>query len=279
MLNGKEVPAQFRVTGLWRPDQSIRWLLVDFQTDINANEKQRYQLEYGPAVKREASPACPVLIAQDDGRYTIDTGQAVFRVSKRVFSLFDEVTLAGGTVLVGPSAEGAARFAAEIKGFQANVTRPVSLPSNKGSSHLIYATNLGGNEIEDYTLRFDTDSEYALAGAKSGAAGRGTFGQDFVNSDGKLSIPKDAWLAYARPKAGDAYTFRAVPRSASAASEGVFDTAIIESRPLRSVIRVKGSFGLAIAAAMEYRLTGDAKYLALARTCFWDRRPRRWTRD
>ena len=41
MRDGAEIPAQFRATGLWRPDESIRWLLVDFQADIDANATQR----------------------------------------------------------------------------------------------------------------------------------------------------------------------------------------------------------------------------------------------
>jgi len=45
--DGKEIPAQFRATGLWRPDESIRWLLVDFRADIDANSHQTYTLEYG----------------------------------------------------------------------------------------------------------------------------------------------------------------------------------------------------------------------------------------
>ena len=91
-----------------------------------------------------------------------------------------------------------------------------------------------------------------LTGAKTGPVGKGAYHKDFTSTDGRLSIPEDAWLVYAQPKAGDVFTFRAIPEGASAASEAVFDTAVIESGPLRSVIRVKGSFGPATAAAMEY---------------------------
>jgi hypothetical protein len=252
LRDGKEIAAQFRVTGLWLPKGSVRWLLVDFQTDIRANETQRYVMEYGPGVRREASPASAVRVAQDDAGYTVDTGAAVFRISRKVFSLFDEVKLADTAVLVAPPAQGAVRFGAQIRRFQPNVTRPVAAAGNQGASHLIYAKNRACKAIEDYTLRFRTDVEYELTGLHSGAVGNGFYGRDFVSTDGKLSIPGDAWLAYARPKPGDVYEFCAVPQGASAVSEGVLETALIEHGPLRSVICVKGAFGQATAAAMEY---------------------------
>jgi len=252
LRDGKEVPAQFRATGRWLPQGSIRWVLVDFQTDIRANEKQRYVLEYGPGIRRQASPVSAVRISEDDTRYTIDTGATVFRISKRKFTLFEGVSLAGGAVLVAPPAKDGARCGARITRLQPNVTRPIPAAHNKGSSHLVYAKNVGCKETEDYTLAFRTDLEYELTGLKSGPVGKGSYGKDFVSADGRLSIPKDAWLEYARPKAGDAYTFRAIPQDASADAETVFETAVVESGPMRSVIRVKGAFGPHAAAAMEY---------------------------
>ena len=35
LRDGQEVPAQFRAAGLWRPEESIRWLLVDLRTDLS----------------------------------------------------------------------------------------------------------------------------------------------------------------------------------------------------------------------------------------------------
>lgn len=252
LRDGNEVPAQFRVTGRWLPKGGVRWILVDFQTDIRASETQRYRLEYGPGVKQAVAPPNSVRITQDDAGYRVDPGVAQFRISKSVFSLFDEVKLADGTVLIGLPAGGTARFGAEIKRFQPNVTRPIPSPDNRGAGHLIYAKNLGGKETEDYALRFASDSEYELTGSKSGRVGKGTYRKDFVSADGTLSIPADAWLEYARPKAGDVFTFRAIPAGASVTSEGVLDTAIVETGPMRGVIRVRGSLGLAAAAAMEY---------------------------
>ena len=149
-------------TGLWLPKDTIRWVLVDYQTDIRANEKQRYALQYGPDSKRKAGPASTIHIAQSDACFAVDTGAAVFRISKSVFSLFEEVRLADGTVLVAPPAKSNTPLRAAIKRFQANVTRRIPVAANKGAGHLIYAKNTGRKEIEDYTLRFTSDAEYRV---------------------------------------------------------------------------------------------------------------------
>ena len=100
LRDGSEVPAQFRATGLWRPEASIRWLLVDFQTDIAANAQQTYTLEYGDGISATAKPAAAVRIEESDDAYTVDTGAARFRISRKVFDLFHEVRLADGTIIV-----------------------------------------------------------------------------------------------------------------------------------------------------------------------------------
>ena len=45
---GVEVAAQFRVLGEW-PDGSTKWILVDFQGDIEAGEEAVYVLKAGAA--------------------------------------------------------------------------------------------------------------------------------------------------------------------------------------------------------------------------------------
>jgi hypothetical protein len=49
--DGKELPLQTEVLSRW-PDGTIRWLLVDFQVDLAANESQEFALRYGLAVRR-----------------------------------------------------------------------------------------------------------------------------------------------------------------------------------------------------------------------------------
>ena len=249
---GKEVPAQFRATGLWRPHESIRWLLVDFQADLAAKQTGQYTLQFGPGVSTTLRPRHAVRIDEDDQGYTIDTGAAVFRLSKRAFSLFEEVRLAEGGVVVARPAPGEARHGAVVRGLRAMATCPVPHPANRGRSHLIYVQPATQANPDDYTLRFVSDRQYEVRGAKSGAVGKGEYLKDFTSDDGRLAIPRDAWLQYAWPKQGDQYTFRTIPQGASAVSEGVSQTAVLERGPLRSVIRVQGSFGPVGAAALEF---------------------------
>jgi len=248
---GREVPAQFRGTGRWWPGESIRWLLVDFQTDIDAGETQKYVLEYGQGIRRQARPGAAIRIVQEDDVYVVDTGAATFRISRKGFNLFEEVVLADGTVLVArPAGRGKGRGAV-LRGLKPTVTRAIPAPANQGDSHLIYVQNSGGQGQEDYRLRFVTDGDYEVIGAESGAVGRGRYREEFTSADGRITIPADAWLIDAQPRGGDVYTFRAVGDGGEIWSEGIFETEVVETGLLRSVVRVKGSFGPASAPVLE----------------------------
>ena len=54
MLSGKEVPGQFTATARW-PDGSVSALDADFNASLGPGEESVFQLEYGPAVKAEAT--------------------------------------------------------------------------------------------------------------------------------------------------------------------------------------------------------------------------------
>lgn len=250
--DGHEVPAQFRTTGLWRPETSVRWLLVDLQTDIAAGGEQSYQLEYGNGVLARAKPAAAVHIDENDDAYTVETAAARFCISKTVFDLFHEVRLADGAVVVSQPDAAQSRYGAVVRGLKPMVTRAVPARANKGRSHLIYVACSPQAGLEDYTLRFTSAREYEVTGAKSGRVGHGAYQQDFSSTDGVVSIPGDAWLPYAYPAEGDVYTFRTIPAGHSAASQSVREAAILERGPLRSVIRLKGFLGSAEAPVLEY---------------------------
>src|SRR5262245_482986 len=51
--DGREVPLQAEALSRWS-DGSVRWLLLDFQVDLKASEKQHLTLRYGPGTKRAA---------------------------------------------------------------------------------------------------------------------------------------------------------------------------------------------------------------------------------
>ena len=251
LREGREVPAQFRAAGRWQPDESIRWLLVDLQADIRAGEEQDYALEYGEDIECLARPEVAIHIVQQGDAYSVDTGAAIFRISRTEFTLFDEVRLANGATAVSRPAAGPQQRGAVLRGLEPTITRAIPAPTNRGNSHLIYVRNLSGWGQEDYRLRFVTDGDYEVVSDRGGMVGRGSFRRDFKSDDGRIAIPADAWLNEAKPKKGDAYTFRTVNGEEDLWSEGIFETAVVESGPLRSIVRVKGSFGPAAAPLLE----------------------------
>ena len=252
MQGGKEIPAQFRAVGLWRPASSVRWLLVDCRATLKGGARQQLVLEYGPDVTGRARPASAVRVGESPAAYTVSTGAARFRLNRKQFTLFDEVRLADGTVLVAPPGRKDAPRGALLKGLRQTVTRPLPAAANRGRAHLITVRRADKAPQEDYTLRFVTDRRFELAGKRSGAVGRGEYLKNFASKDGAITIPADAWLQYAYPKSGDVYTFRSLPDGTTAASEAITQSTVLERGPLRTVIRMKGTLGPASAPAMEF---------------------------
>ena len=251
LLDGKEVPAQFRVAGRWLPDTSIKWLLVDLQATLKANETKTYTLEYGPGVTAAAKPAAVVKINEAGGEYVVTTGAATFHVRKSgPFNLFERVELKGNAELVASRPRG--YQGAEVRKLRKMVTRAIPGAKNTGRSHLVTVLSTDAATLEDYTLTFLTDQEYEVVGAKTGNQGRGAYRKNFTSQNRLISIPGNQWLPYARPKKGDTYTFRTIPAGSSFKSEGVFGTKVLEAGPLRSVVQIKGCFGPTTAPAMEF---------------------------
>jgi len=79
------VPSQMRVLARWwAGDNSIRWLLVDFQTDIGAKEQQGFVLT--DARLPAAQPPARLTVDQTDDAITITTGPARFVVPRRGYT-------------------------------------------------------------------------------------------------------------------------------------------------------------------------------------------------
>jgi len=89
----REAPSQLRVLAVW-PDGSVKWLLVDFQADVQSNRQAIYRLDYGRDVAHTKSPS-PLRVSEDRNAIKVDTGALKFNVSKKRFTLFENVTLAG----------------------------------------------------------------------------------------------------------------------------------------------------------------------------------------
>ena len=88
---GSAIPAQFLQTAEW-DDGSVKWVLVDFQADVAANQSSRYVLEYGAKIQ-VTSPKTSLRVSDERQRVAVDTGAVRFVVSKSNFGLFDEVRL------------------------------------------------------------------------------------------------------------------------------------------------------------------------------------------
>ncbi|MHC4716084.1 MAG: exo-rhamnogalacturonan lyase family protein [Planctomycetota bacterium] len=68
---GRNVPVQGFATAFW-PEGTVKFLCVDFLTDLAAGQVRTYRLEYGTAVAPAAGEA--VEVAEADGAVTVDTG-------------------------------------------------------------------------------------------------------------------------------------------------------------------------------------------------------------
>ncbi len=82
-LTGQAVPAQFTVTSRWNGPPSdttkfVKWVLVDFQTDVAASGRRTFTLRQGAT---NPSPVDPVTISTAGTTVTIDTGPAQFDLS------------------------------------------------------------------------------------------------------------------------------------------------------------------------------------------------------
>ena len=88
---GTEIPCQARVLGRWL-DGSVKWILLDFQTDVSARGEATFELSYGPEVTR-APVEQGIRIEETEEAIRVDTGALKFDVGVRTFALFQDVTL------------------------------------------------------------------------------------------------------------------------------------------------------------------------------------------
>ncbi|NMA45402.1 MAG: hypothetical protein GX945_02455 [Lentisphaerae bacterium] len=84
--DGSEAPAQFAVMGLW-PDQSLKWVLVQFNAPIAANERQLWRLEYGHAVRAHAQRPTQLLLKNTPENAVISNGLIQIVVNKERFGV------------------------------------------------------------------------------------------------------------------------------------------------------------------------------------------------
>ena len=96
--------AQFKALGAW-PNGNVRWVVIDTLASLNAGQTNHSLVlrDGGSGNFGGAS-----LAVEDPDYITVDTGSATFRIRRRNFNFFDQVTV-GGSVLVMPGNPGCLR--------------------------------------------------------------------------------------------------------------------------------------------------------------------------
>ena len=84
---GNPMALQHRTTATWR-DGSVKWTLLDFQTDIAARETRGFQLKWSDAA---AGATRSALFVEDvDDVLWVNTGVTRFSISKKRFGVFED---------------------------------------------------------------------------------------------------------------------------------------------------------------------------------------------
>lgn len=89
--SGIPIPAQFRVLSLW-PDGSIKWVLVDFNVDVDAHCTVVFTVHVDQAA-RVTSSASTIRVEHLDEVINVDTGPLSFSVNRTTYGLLDKVLL------------------------------------------------------------------------------------------------------------------------------------------------------------------------------------------
>ncbi len=84
---GKPVAAQFTVLGRWPSDGSIRWVLLDFDADVEANDTKTFTFTEG----KSTPPGVAPVVRAKDGCALVDTGPLRFKVSGAGFRLLEDI--------------------------------------------------------------------------------------------------------------------------------------------------------------------------------------------
>ncbi len=98
---GREAPAQFTATAFW-PDDSLKWVLVDFQADLKAGQEADYTVELGADVNREPTTS-KLQVDESADIIRVNTGPLGATIDKRNFNVFRSVKIAGEPTVASAS--------------------------------------------------------------------------------------------------------------------------------------------------------------------------------
>ncbi len=101
----REIPLQTTPLVVER-DGTLRWVLLDFQTDVGASAKKELTLRVLPAGAKTASPADALAIVEDADGVTVSTGPLVFKVAARTpFVPLASASVGGVPIVTGGACE------------------------------------------------------------------------------------------------------------------------------------------------------------------------------
>lgn len=90
--DGVEMPAQFRVLArYWRADNSIRWVLTSFIADVPEKGETVYTLV--GRKNEQPVPRTGLIVQQHEDFIRVNTGAALFEVSRKRFNLLNRVLI------------------------------------------------------------------------------------------------------------------------------------------------------------------------------------------
>lgn len=91
---GQPRPAQVRGTALW-PDQSLRWVVVETTTSLEAHGESTLTVEWGPELETD-SPDTVISLDMQSDRIVVNTGPLEVEIDPVHFNLFQAVRMRSG---------------------------------------------------------------------------------------------------------------------------------------------------------------------------------------
>ena len=154
--DGHEVSAQFTATAFW-PDDSLKWVLVDFQAELGPKESANYAVELGSEVKRGKRDSQLSLNETDDA-ITVSTGAIKVVIDKQRFNILRSVR-ANGHQIAASAVEGVRLVDEHGSPFTLSGTRPKNVRTEEqGPEKVVVAVagdyaDAGGKTYMSYVTR------------------------------------------------------------------------------------------------------------------------------
>lgn len=131
-----EVVCQFRKLARWK-DKSVKWVLLDFQVDVDKDKEKVYYVEYGENVVNKGYRTT-LSVSSRKGFFEIITGPMKFKVSKKRFGIIEEAWF---------DSTGKGKFTKKNKIMNPDRDRGISVKS--GEDRTVYLSSMGdGYKVE-----------------------------------------------------------------------------------------------------------------------------------